>query len=396
MKNRIAIFQYDFSIQSYTKNLIISLAEAGYEVDFYTNCNSFNQSFVSIKELENNKSINIHILGEFSSNKPLIITQKIFRRLKNIYSDNYIDQNFLKFSIESISGDLENYLCLIGIEKKGLVWAGKISKVLDIPFIYYSLELYIEDHPSFASFKKDRDVEIYYHQKAKATIIQDKFRAEVLFKYNNLETDLIFLPVSVKGKIIQKRERYLQEKFNIPSESNIGLYFGIIAEGRYCRSLAEISERLECNYLVFHGYLAHKDLEDLRKMPHVVLSTDLMDENEKVKIISSAHIGISLYRNFFSNDRLTAFSSEKVALYMQSGLPIISFRNESYEELFNNYKCGEMIDSVDDFPSAFQKVRENYEMYREECFKAFYKYYSYENNVNSLLRYLESLRSFQF
>ncbi len=393
MRNRIAVFQYDFPIQSYTKNLIISLEEAGYKVDLFTTYDATCQNLVNLKEF-NNKNIEIYIQGDYS----LRAIRVVFKAL-NIFGDRIsrnkqlIDPITLNNSKRIIKKNLSEYLCFIGIEKQGLIWAGKISEETNIPYIYYSLELYIEDHPAYHKFKKYINEEMFYHQKAMATIIQDKRRAEALSKCNKVSDSYsILFPISVKGDTIREKGNYFQDKFGIPSDSKIALYFGMICKQRYSTSLNEIAGRLGENYLVFHGYGEKSYLNTLKKSQNVIISTDMVDEKNKLDVISSAHVGISLYDNTFSNDRLTAFSSEKVALYMQVGLPIISFRNESYEELFSNFKCGEMIESIDEFPAAFNKILQNYESYREECFRAFDQYYCFNKNIKSVLDYLDHLK----
>lgn len=393
MRNRIAIFQYDFAIQSYTKNLIISLAEAGYKVDLFTTYDSTWRNLVDVREF-NNKNIETYIQGDYPL-RAIRVAFKAINIFRNSISRNkhLIDPIALNNSKRIIKKNLSEYLCFIGIEKQGLIWAGKISEETNIPYIYYSLELYIEDHPLYHIFEKFRKDEIFYHQKAMATIIQDKRRAETLFKCNKVSDSYsILFPISVKGNTNREKTNYFQDKFGIPSDAKIALYFGMICKRRYSTSLNEIAERLGNNFLVFHGYGEKDYLNTLKKSKNVIISTDLVDEKKKLDVISSAHVGISLYDNTFSNDRLTAFSSEKVALYMQVGLPIISFRNESYEELFSNFKCGEMIESIDEFPAAFNKIIQNYEFYREECFRAFNQYYCFDKNIKSVLEYLDHLK----
>lgn len=391
MRNRIAIFQYDLPVTSYTKNLIIYLAKAGYNVDFFITYYSTRLNYVDIREL-NNKNIKSYIQGDHPL-KAMHIIYSISRKFRILISRTITDPKFIKNTKKVIKKNLSEYLCFIGIEKHGLICAGKISEETNIPFIYYSLELYIDDNPSYHSTRKIRKNEIFYHQNAKATIIQDKHRAEVLFKYNNISnSDSILFPISVNGSLIQGKKFYFHNKFDIPSDAKIALYFGWITEKRYCSSLAEISEKLGENYLVFHGIGEEKYLNTLRNNQNVIVSTDFVSEKETLDIISSAHIGIALYDNKFSNDRLTAFSSEKIALYMQAGLPIISFRNESYEELFENFKCGEMIETLEEFPEAFQRILQNYELYREECFKAFYRYYNFDENIKPVVKYIDGLK----
>ena len=85
--------------------------------------------------------------------------------------------------------------------------------------------------------------------------------------------------------------------------------------------------------LVLHGYgnqtyLAY--LQSIADMDRVVFSFDFVPEDKIIDVISSATIGLALYPNTSSNDRLAAFSSVKVAYYLQCGVPVIAFDSESF------------------------------------------------------------------
>jgi glycosyltransferase involved in cell wall biosynthesis len=81
-----------------------------------------------------------------------------------------------------------------------------------------------------------------------------------------------------------------------------------------------------------------------------------------------------------SNDRLVAFSSVKVAYYLQCGDPIIAFDSESFRELMNAYKCGELINSIDEIPQKIEKILNDYDSYREQAFMAFREFYDFDKN----------------
>ncbi len=93
--------------------------------------------------------------------------------------------------------------------------------------------------------------------------------------------------------------------------------------------MVRIASRLKDDImLVLHGfgeqtYLAH--LQSITNIDRVIFSFDLVAEEEILNVISSVTIGMALYENTNSNDRLAAFSSVKVAYYMQCGFPGIAF-----------------------------------------------------------------------
>lgn len=393
-RSRIAIFQYKSPLGTYTRNLIFSLAEAGYIVEVFFDHSCLYDNLVEIESLKTKKNI---VFYEFEQNCTLFlfdirrIWRGLVRKLFNKYSP--LKEATLKNSKEIIKKHVSDYLCFIGIEKKGIIWAGKLSETTGIPFFYYSLELYVEDHPGYNVYNQDRKQEIYYHQRAKATIVQDDLRANVLYKYNRIEKqDRILLPVSIKGKSSTIKSDYLRKKYRLPKEIKILLYFGNIGEFRNCSLIANIAEQMNGYVVIFHGYGENDYLEELAKRKNVIVSSDLVSEDQIKNVISSADIGLTLYCNTFSNDRLTAFSSEKVALCLQFGIPIIAMNNESYEALFGKFKCGEMVDNINEFPEAVNKITSNIEEYKHLANIAYNEFYDHDKNIKVLLKYLERLK----
>ena len=105
-------------------------------------------------------------------------------------------------------------------------------------------------------------------------------------------------------------------------------------------------------------------------------------------LMASATIGIALYDNGWPNTRFTAFSSEKIARYLQAGVPFIAFANESYFKLKNEFDCCELIHDTSELDRAIKGLLNNYEYYRENAFEAYNKYYNIENTIKPLTRFL--------
>ena len=122
----------------------------------------------------------------------------------------------------------------------------------------------------------------------------------------------------------------------------------------------------------------------------VILSTTLLPPSELTELIQSAKIGIVIYGNTNQNDMLTGFSSEKLSIYLQCGIPIIAFNYPSYEQI-NDYQCGVLIDSIDELPNAIAKILENYSFYQENAYRCFEEMYKYSKYFVGVTDYIDSI-----
>ncbi len=394
---RIGIFEYGWSMYSFIRDFVIDLAEAGYAVDVFQKDPSSTHNFANLEQLNNAKNVR---LFKFSSSgalaeRALRKCNGLLRRLSWKYRQDprsYMDGELLLKSRKIVSES--KYECFIGVEKMGLIWAGMLAQVSRCPVIYYSLELYIEDHPGIEAYSHLRKAEKEYHQLSAATIIQDKPRAMALLEYNEVRrTDLIYFPISVRGPIVEGKSCIFHQRHNIQREKKLLLYFGMIQQERFSTDLLGIAGRLQDDVmLVLHGYgdpayLAY--LRSLANTDRVILSFDFVAEEEILDVISSATIGLALYDGSNLNDRLAAFSSVKVAYYLQCGVPIIAFDSESFRELMGVHKCGELISSIDEIPARVQAILGDYDSYRQQAFLAFRQFYDFDRNFEKFLLSLD-------
>lgn len=409
--NCIAVFQYEWDVRGYTLDLVTMLAESGFYVDlFLKDCED---RLVDLDWIGKNKRTRIYDFSTNKNKKPpgfigrnfwrvigkldqvLSLKGKLYRLLKRDISFKVI-----KKSSQVIGQNRYNYKCFIGIEKKGLIWAGLLNRQYkyNIPFLYYSLELYIEDHPiRFINpfFPRLRKLEKRFHREAAATIIQDSMRAKVLFESNDIEKQpVILVPVSVRGNENPYKTRYFHDKFNLPGEKKIILYFGMIKPSyRLSREIANQAEALDRDHLlVFHGYGEPQDIQALTGIApgKVIVSTDLVPYDMITEIIASVDIGLVLYSSDNSNNRLTAFSSEKIALFSRSGIPVIAFDNENYRVLMKAYRCGELISHMNELPQAALRIFQDYDSYRKNAFLAYKEYYCFDRHFENIRKFIEN------
>lgn len=386
---KIGIFQYQWPVKVYTVDLVAKLAESGFQADLYLcGCDiSFVHPAV-LKSYPNARVFSIFKRDLFSRIVNRII--RISTRMLGL-PDRISMEEVVSRTLKNIGSTKYDYF--IGIEKNGMIWAGKLSERLGVPYLYYSLELYVDGHPaleidpSLASIRGD---EKRYHAGSTGTIIQDAYRAKVLLESNGIEkTDLIYIPVSVTGGATRKKSDFLHRKLGINASKKIILYIGKICKDRGVNELIKYASQMGNDFvLVLHGPLYPDVITDDDRSGIVYFSTDMIDIKDISKIISSAHVGLAYYGNDNPNNRLTAFSSEKIAYYMQSGLPIIAHLNESYELLMKQHHCGELVEYIHQIPVAVRKIDANYAHYRENAFAAFEHFYSFDNNIRALTEYL--------
>lgn len=400
---RIGIFEYDWSMYHYVKDLAIKLAEAGYLVDIFLRDWNVTPNFANINDFSLNENIRFFNFTTQETRRQAIkrkytrLLNKIAIPLsipRNDTPEEIIDRDVLKRSKEIIG--MSQYYCYIGVEKKGLIWAGMLSEMYHCPLIYFSLELYIEDNPEFYKSYHLRDAESKYHKQAIATIIQDEPRANVLLRSNGIEqANLLYFPVSARGNTIREKSGFLQNKLHIDENKRIILHFGAIDNKRFMPEIVRMAKGLDDGViLVVHGFGRKADLDYLQSIADkdkVIFSLDFIAEEEIESLISSADIGIALYAMTNANDRLVAFSSSKVAYYMQCGVPMIAFDTESSRQLVNSYQCAELINTINEIPLKARKILENYSTYREQSFAAFQKFYNLDENFSKLIDNLERI-----
>lgn len=400
-RKKIGLFVYDWGMYHYIKDLAIKLAEAGYFVDLFFKDWDVRLDYADTSEFAHNQNIRFYNFTTKVTARDVFVRRKnrLLNKIaiplsipRNDLAEKIIDHGILKQSREIIGTD--QYYCFIGIEKKGLIWAGFLSEVSNCPLLYYSLELYLEDNPVLDRVYHLLSAERKYHKISIATIIQDRLRARALLTGNGIEsTNVLFLPVSSRGNINRQKSSFLHDRLNIDRNWKIILYFGGLDKTRSIAQIVRSAASLdEDTILVLHGFGPKRYIQHLMSIADrnkVKFSFDFVPEDQILALISSAHIGIALYKTTNANDRLVAFSASKIAYYTQCGVPMITFDTESFRELSEAHRCVELISSFDEIPQKARDILNNYDFFREEAFAAYEKFYNLENNFASLIKELE-------
>ncbi|HHY74170.1 MAG TPA: glycosyltransferase family 4 protein [Bacillus bacterium] len=347
---------------------------------------------------ENKEDTIIIIASSFYNEMKVQLVNKGFREEEHFFDgrdllDNYLLNKSYTYFQETIEAN--NYKCFIGFEKFGLIIAGMLGDTYNIPYIYFSLELLTEDNPWFLEYnlKNLREYERKYHSQSIGTIIQDLDRAQVLFKDNQVSMkNVIEVPVSALGEPLRTKGHFFKEydsKFKV-------LYYGQIDSTRFCNEMiAEAQHFPENIQLIFHGWAMNKGyMEEARHLDRngkVYFSTKLVDFTEIESIVSSVDIGLAFYRSSNLNEKLTGRSSEKIALYLRSGIPVITFNYLTFMKTIHEYRCGICISDFSQLKGAIIEIKTNYSEYQKNAFRCYKEVFEFSGQFQKAANLIDNL-----
>jgi len=183
----------------------------------------------------------------------------------------------------------------------------------------------------------------------------------------------------------------MRDTLKIDNNEVVILVHGKILERRLCVELAKVAQGFRKHWkLVFHGWGSTAVIDRIRKLDYnnrICLSLNLLPASQEAEVVCSSHIGLVLYDQGTINDRLTAFSSEKLALYLQCGIPVVAFASEGYEHIAQD-NVGVLINTLQELPVAIDQILDDYQGYRSRAFLCYQKFYRFERNFASVLEAL--------
>lgn len=434
---RIALFQYHWDVTSQTANSLIALADAGYALELFLFTSPRCQDLVDFETLRKRTKVEVHQLWTAaptaSSEEERNLTNRrttFRRRLRSLVrthvpavasARSFLSNAYCRYTLRRTMGesllapgvvdralqkmDGKAYRCLIGVEKKGLIWAGLVARKLHLPVLYHSLELYTDDGeywrvlaPDQFTYNSIRLGERLHHRGAVATIIQDPERAQVLFRDTGVDiatAAIHYVPVSMLGGPYTEPSHYLHDSLRIPRNQKLVLYFGQIWERRYVLELVQAAQKFPDDWLlVLHGPPFEGTVEKIKELDQrrkVVLSLRMVPAEQIHEVVASADVGLLFYSGETHNERLTAFASEKMALYMQCGVPFIAFDYPGFRRLAEDDQCGLVIREFEELSEAIGRILSDREEFGRRAHGAFEKYYNFSHSFAKVIEAIEGL-----
>jgi hypothetical protein len=253
--------------------------------------------------------------------------------------------------------------------------------------VEYSLEISDESHVDFRASRTERSFrkfERHVLPKLRALMIQDRFRAAVLLRHVRRADAVrtIFFPVAMAGP-----GRKPAPGLRTPGAATV-IFFGGVWSAAFLRELRAIAAGLRDGQRLVvrggRGTVTPGPMSGLR----FELNTEPIPFARVNDVIATADIGLALYPHNEANSRISAFASEKVARYLQCGVPFIAFRSEDYAYLQAETGCCVLVDSYSDVPAAVNRIIETYETYQRGAVAAFDRFYGHDMTGPALVRAL--------
>jgi len=275
---------------------------------------------------------------------------------------------------------------VITVDPESLFLACRAIPHLLARIIHYSLEIGDEEHGEFRRDRSERSFRLFERAmlpRVAALLIQDRFRAEVLLRHlPGARVTTIYMPVAINGS--GRSTHVLSRPVRV-------LFFGGLWSESLLRELDAVAEALpQDQILLVQG--GRGSAGAIRPAsPRMSVSTQPIPFRNVNDFIAQADIGLVIYHKQEPNDRCSAFASEKVARYLQCGIPFVAFDSDDYAYLREQTGCCELVSRFADIPQAVARIVADYGRYQRGAVAAFERFYARPAAASQLLRFLESL-----
>jgi hypothetical protein len=278
------------------------------------------------------------------------------------------------------------YDAIIAYDPASLLLACELFPRDPARIIDYSLEISDESHRDFQTSRVERSLRLYERAmlpRIGALLIQDRFRARVLLQHvpEAGRVTTVFMPVAINGPA---RPR---SRAGTPSTV---LFFGGLWSSELLGELDAVARAMRDGQLL-RIVGGRGTVRPAATAPRLQISTEPVPFDRVNDVIAEADIGLAVYPQAEANSRCSAFAGEKVARYLQCGLPFIAFDNEDYAFLKAETGCCELVASYAGIPAAIDAIVRDYDRYQQGARLAFERYYWRGNSASALLRHLEGL-----
>jgi len=271
------------------------------------------------------------------------------------------------------------YVCFIGMDPEGLEAAASSAKILNVPVIYWSLELLFADEIVEETRRSLKQLEIRHSCQAYLTIVQDEWRASALVQENGLDaTRVLCVPNGRAGVARRSRTTFLHHRFGIEEDRRIVLCAGGLAWWNMSQEIVAAASYWPDDYVLVMHSLSHRPrseyvdkLSKLADPKHVVVSHDPVSPGQYREMVDSADVGLAFYSphppgansKVSKNHVLIGYSSGKLSDYLFSCLPVIVNSTIGPRDLVTAYECGVCVSDVREIGEALHTIFEDYERY---------------------------------
>lgn len=269
------------------------------------------------------------------------------------------------------------------------------------PVVYYNLELMGRERGVRLRRRLLKDAEVWCSRRCRLVVTPDAARGRVLQASNGLDARRMrYLPVTVDGEPILERSDYFRRQLGIDEDQVIVVYAGNVRPWAMCWEIVQAAASWPSQYvLVIHSWQRHaaedayyKEVEKAAVGARVLFSKDSIPEKDFALALSSADVGLALYRPIDANFTETGSSSNKLAQYARAGVPVVASDFASISEVLSRYQSGVAVSGAEEIRGGLDAIAGEYAAFRQGALRSFCEHYSFDKAVQPLLSELKSLR----
>jgi len=256
------------------------------------------------------------------------------------------------------------YAIIFTVPQWSLHWSVTAGRLTGTPVAYISDELIETDDASTASARKWKARERQAHRRCAFSIALSPERADCLRRLNRLPDShpVYVVPNAAAGPAERLRSHYYADRLGLAVDRPIVLHAGGLGWAP-AEALAQAASVWSDDgpAIVFQGRLpaqmvGRSSAGAVHYSP-TTLPAALLDY-----AVSSADIGLALYDDRKTNDRLMGTASGKLCLYMKNALPVITTRQDCFAWV-ETEGCGVRVATMEEIPAAVQAIRARYAEY---------------------------------
>lgn len=289
---------------------------------------------------------------------------------------------------------------VIGAGSFGLIAAFLVSLFTRLPLVCFSVEL--PQTPRIPSSHRITDaVERVCYRRAALVITHDLPRQQ--FLVNEIRVPAGRVVVLPNGTLQQKTRPTpprLQNELHLPAETKPVLHIGGFGPWFESHELAQAALSWpEPWRLVFHT--SHRVEEDpyfqaakaTCNGSRVSFATTPLGHSELDQFVCGASIGLAWYSLQVLGFRgeLMGMASGKIGQYLKCGLPVVCNDIATIRCFLDKYNCGVCVSSLDQLPSAFERIWSDYGTYSRNATRCYRELWEMERHCAHVAERLEDV-----
>jgi hypothetical protein len=255
------------------------------------------------------------------------------------------------------------YRAIVTVPQWGLHYGAVASRLTGIPLGCISDELKTDAEAQTDDQRVWKERERRAHQRCQWTIALSQERADFIRQENRLGPDhtIFVVPNAERGPSRRVPSRYFHDVLGLPAAKRILLHAGSLW-WKEAEELIESTGSWSNDWVVVFQSRYVASSNGWHESDHLRFSREVLPAAFLDYAVSSASIGLALYDESRTNNRLMGTASGKVSLYMKNGLPVIATKAGGFDWI-EHEQCGVCVSHAGEIPEAADRIWSDYERY---------------------------------